>query len=822
MKTNLSKLWLLAAVLLMVACGGSNKGDSDDMDDEDEEEEVVDGYQSPAEVNDDDWQTVSADGGTIEEDDITIVFSPGTFQSDTEVAVTEVEEGKMFGDREASTFYQLMVPAKIDNNITVTIKSDGKGGDLRFMASAPGYRRSQNEQVTSSVELEATMKGKEYTVVLPKTNNDEDDGMIDLTFGLVRTGKDKRRDGTARGDVEGTVKNISWYFDKVDNLKTADKSNFKAAKADFNAYVKDALEKIHELGFSMTGDGWKIPYQIKDNLGDETFGNFVQSKAYDRWNAIEINVKKLAGSYNKTELKQTIIHETLHYFQSNYDPRSCSKKNYSGEETVLDEAASVWIEQFMNGGKLNADFVSKYLDNFIQGLEDVDKIYSHKNKYESFENWWSGWWANELKNYAAHGYAMSTLLYFLTHPKSQMSAFGIDKKSIVELFKLWKTSDNVYAGHTFMVLRKWLSNHESGFIDTDQYDDFLVYLASGKFIEHKDINPEGLRTNMTMKHLKEDGEVIVSSKCFNLGCNISPLAIGGYKNAYGDHSFKDKDIVVQQLTPDVRTRVFVKSKNSKKFLLMKGKTMLGDSLVFDGKEFENVFPNDTIMSMWLITTNHSGEKVDFKVSVKVRDQEEKAKNVKSFRTNMHVNLKVIKSETQEGQTSDAAAESKDYTIGFANLDDKTPTITTTVSGKTLKVKCVHEESGKKETLSYDILNFTDAMKDSLMRRMKVANVVYDLHYVYQDYSGKTETVRSFKVDGPLSFSKNDPFGSGIGGYTFSKMEIDGLKLDFVHKSTLTESNGKVTVTEYKYVPDKFNSVMISFEFYPNKKPAVNK
>ena len=822
MKTNLSKLWLLVALLLMAACGGSHRGGSDDLDDEDEEEEMEQGYQTPAEVDDDDWQTVSADGATIEEDDITIVFPSGTFQSDTEVAVSEVEEGKMFGDREASTFYQLMVPAKIDNNITVTIKSDGEGGDLRFMASAPGYRRTTNEQVTSSIALDATASGDEYTVVLPKSNNDEDDGMIDLTFGLIRTGKDKRRDDTARANVEGTVKNISWYFDGVDNLKSSDKSNFKAAKADFNAYVKDALEKIHELGFSMTGDGWKIPYQIKDDLDKDNFGNFVQSKAFDSWNTVEINVKNLAGSYNKTALKQTIIHETLHYFQSNYDPRSCSKKNYSGEETVLAEAASVWIEQFMDGGKLNAAFVSDYLDNFIKGLEDIEHIYPHKEKYGSLKNWWSEWWANELQNYAHQGYAMSTLLYFLTHPKSQMEAFGITKKSIVELFQIWK-SNEVYPGRTFIVLRKWMSDHDSGFLYTDQYDDFLVYLVSGKFIVHDKINPEALRTNKkTMQNLKEDDEKIVGSHCFDMGCDITPIAVGNYLNDKGEHTFKGKDIVIRQLTPDVRTRVFVKSKKSGKFLLMKGKTILGDSIVLNGEDFDKVFSNDSVRTMWLVTTNHSGKKVDFKVSVKIRDQEEKAKNVRTFRTNMYVDMKVIKSENIDGQTTESTAESKDYTIGYANLEDRAPRITTTVSGKTLKVMCVDEEGGKKETLSYDILNFSDVMKDTLMKQMRVANVAYDLHTVYQDYSGRRETHRSFKVAGPLKFAGNEPFGNSFGKYTFSKMEMDGLKMEYLHKTTETGSDGKVTVTEYKFVPDKFNSVMISLEFYPNKKTEAQK
>ena len=44
-------------------------------------------------VNKDDWQTISASGGTITKDSISIAFPSGTFMSDSKVAITEVKKG---------------------------------------------------------------------------------------------------------------------------------------------------------------------------------------------------------------------------------------------------------------------------------------------------------------------------------------------------------------------------------------------------------------------------------------------------------------------------------------------------------------------------------------------------------------------------------------------------------------------------------------------------------------------------------------------------------------------------------------------------------
>ena len=93
-------------------------------------------------VSDGDWQVVPATGGTIEKGDITITFPSGTFNKDTKIAITEVKKGETCGEYEASKFYQLTTPAKLDKPLSVSIKSAEQADDIRFMTVAQALEKS--------------------------------------------------------------------------------------------------------------------------------------------------------------------------------------------------------------------------------------------------------------------------------------------------------------------------------------------------------------------------------------------------------------------------------------------------------------------------------------------------------------------------------------------------------------------------------------------------------------------------------------------------------------------------------------------------------
>ena len=139
----------------------------------------------------------------------------------------------------------------------------------------------------------------------------------------------------------------------------------------------------------------------------------------------DLGAKKLLSA-TEDDIKFTVIHEILHWFQAFYDPRSNykkSKKSYSGEELILYEAGAVWAEQFMNGGKLNGNFVKQYLPTYLRSVKDLDAVYPSNE--------------TQTNKYSNQGYGMSSMLYYFTSPISEMTAFGIDKTKIVDIYKKW-------------------------------------------------------------------------------------------------------------------------------------------------------------------------------------------------------------------------------------------------------------------------------------------------------------------------------------------------------------------------------------------------
>ena len=433
-------------------------------------------------VSDGDWQVVPATGGTIEKGDITITFPSGTFNKDTKIAITEVKKGETCGEYEASKFYQLTTPAKLDKPLSVSIKSAEQADDIRFMTVAQALEKSTYELVKQDVSFDADYSNSKYHFTLPATKNDEDDGNTYLTMGLAHYPSGDDVNGTRTGTryiMEGQVGNIEWYYEPSWLLTSKQKSLYNRLKPKINQYVIEALKQIQALGFS-TRSSRKIPIHFVNDFlfGKDAFGFFEQHTLYDEWNVVKINMCKFSDLYDKdgeeaflAQLKRTTIHELFHYYQSEYDPRSPIKKAFSpGEENILCEAGSVWIEQFVNDGQLDGNFVSQYLPSYRKSLynyRECWKLDSENNK-------------TFVKMTAAHGYGMSSLLYYMTSPISEMKGtFGIDKMEIVKLYKKWKT----YTTKTFEPLESWLRDYDAwDSFSRYKYDEYLAgtVCATGK------------------------------------------------------------------------------------------------------------------------------------------------------------------------------------------------------------------------------------------------------------------------------------------------------------------------------------------------------
>ena len=567
-------------------------------------------------VAEDDWQIVPASGGTITKDSISITFPSGTFSKETKVAITDIKQGEMCGEYEASKFYQITMPMKIDKELTLSIKCKENAKDIRFVIFSSAKDESTGKETTASFSLLGTYYNGEYKMTIPATKNDEDDGNGFFVIGLVNTSSvsEASTRGT-RGDIEGKVGNISWYYDdySIMWLSKSLKTEVFGLEGKLNKCISEAIKQIHSLGFTIKTPIDKprqIPIRFYNDPSKwDQNGLFDQSLICDEWSSVKLNLAALVPKKDDDSfLGRVAIHELFHYFQAEYDPRSsCKKSTTTGEHNVLCEAGSVWIEQFVNGGNLDADFIKGYLPYYRQSLYNIEEAWKMDSEHNK----------DPHKRWAAHGYAMSTLLHYMTSPISNMKEnYGIDKMKVLDLFKKWKTFPTL----TFDPLESWLRDNNDAWIPFTShiFDEYMLALCSGKVVP--EINEADIMNNTGgryKKNIQSNSKVEGTESILTYGCDVLQCNISAYKNEKGENSFEGKEIVIKQLSPDVRTYVVAKGKTAYKQI---GTALeKGDSLVIAGEKIKGLVGNEDAKLFNLITLNHMPTTSKNNVTFEIRD-----------------------------------------------------------------------------------------------------------------------------------------------------------------------------------------------------------
>ena len=580
-------------------------------------------------VNDGDWQTVPISGGTITKDSISIDFPSGSFSKDTKIAITTVSKGEIGGNYEVSPFYQLTLPLKIDQPITIKIKCEEKNEDIRFLLEEPCFKKSIGEMDKHSFTVVANYSNGEYSLKLPasKENVDEESYLtIGLCKNLLSSGAKTRIPiedifWNKESVIEGKVENIEWYYTAkaVDYLfMTPNTDEFKfmfQIQPKLNKYIEESLKQIRNLHFSIK-TARQIPFVFtskRDSSKPDAYGNFCQSLRGDEYNTIELIIPVLKTKSEK-EIKQTIIHELLHYFQADYDPRSCLDRAFYKESTITDEAGSVWIEQFMDNGNMNGDFVAEYLPIYLISSTDLDAAYQGEGK------------SSKGDKYAKTGYAMSTMLYYLTSPLYPSESFVDNKMKIVELYKLY----NKHPGSGYLPLFDWLDYYFPDFFYSSQFDDYLLALLTGNLINHPKINinvayPEGLDRKIV---ITEPGKKEKKDICYGHGCVSYKFDLNSYIKKQTSQSLKGKRVVIKQIGgDDLATYIIAHGKKGTSELIeqlfqrIDGTIFSNDSLVISGESLDALFGEGNLVSLHALTINHYTQKNDFGISFELQGEE---------------------------------------------------------------------------------------------------------------------------------------------------------------------------------------------------------
>lgn len=589
--------WLLLPVLalMMGACSESNKN---------EEPAKPDTPVTP--VDPGDWQTVPAAGGTITKGDIALTFPAGTFSSDTKVAITELKKGEVLGNEEVSPFCQVTMHVNSKNNVTVKIKCDQPEDDIQVVVSTPSIGKHAPDDITYiPVSYECTYSNGEYTAILEKSQNESSSENISFSVGLghraifssSRNINSSRATRAIEGEKEGK---ITWYFDTSRKFETDNAAALSTSIDNINTYMHEALKKIKALGFTLTISERKIPITVfaKNNNTKDLWGKFNQHWSNDTKSWFSIREDMLTDpKASQDDIKATIYHELLHYFQADYDQRIPFQKyrDCKSDDLLMYEAGGQWIEKFVYGFLPDRD---SRMSSFLKGLIDIEAIYPQTDIGTARQS---------------HGYAMSSLYEYWAR------VLGDDK--IVDIYNEWATHIDGWGFKndlTINILKRFASKHDS-YIFYGGYNSFIHDCVTGEISPQFDLD----NTDFESKSIKLDKKSIVfEGTSYAYGADTKRLVITLKSN----ESFKDYEIVIKPQTDDIDTYIyrcyFQKKVKEGRFKLTRETSFTSaDSLVISGEELEAVRNGEEINMIYYLVTSHyiDTEKTKkYKVNVELR------------------------------------------------------------------------------------------------------------------------------------------------------------------------------------------------------------
>ena len=621
METKTKSLrWLLSLLSTIFLLSGLAACDST-------EDSIEDPTKPEVPINEDDWQTVSTKGDVIKKDSLTLTLPSGTFKNDTKVAVTKVNKGQICGSNEVSEFYQITTPITTYKPVTIKIKSENLGNDASIVLHSYGFAKSFNEITKTNNVIETTYSNGEYTATLPAFANENDTTTISFSVGLAKASYGNANTRTPKGGFEvadGMVDDIGWklYVDpSVDKMTDSWEVINNETHTRLGKYIEESIQKILDLGFTLRPLGMPIRYIYFYYISDpDKYGYFKQSPVDDAFSFIGIGVEKLKESTNDpSQLKSTLIHELFHYFQSDYDPREPYTKaggfrkpnsfndfvNWKLEpstidnESIIHEMASVWIEQFMNNGELNAKFLLEQVFGDVFIYDGVLGFGMEKER-----------WNKGIESYQQQGYSMGPWLHFMLN---EIKEHGKTRKDhpVLELFQLFKKKWKSGTYNSYYILEEWLKSYDDILLTSSTTDDYYLKLWQGNVVKDFDISKvldydkHNVLKNKT--GIKKD-----DSKVSPFGCEVTKVSLLDYK----DIKLDDKELVIKQEEPNVHTYVLLtdsKSNMTKFKYIQRNKviyaTVQNDSIVLSGKTLESLRLDDGSFDhqFFLVTTNISNK-----------------------------------------------------------------------------------------------------------------------------------------------------------------------------------------------------------------------
>ena len=557
----LTILMVLSMALAMGACSESNNN------------EEPDGPVKPDQPVADNWHSVSAAGGTVEEGDITLQFDPSTFSSNVEIGISEIKASDITEDSR-SKFYQLILPPSgTKKPFTLKLKCTGSTENVRPLVKTIAWDLHSGKTGSVVFDIDATVSGGEIVASIPELSSDGKEKPY-FTIGLAECPPvdETRADGFRYQYKVGAP---IWKFN-------SNKSKYQEISDIVKKSIPEATSLLNALGFNIKTlvqyrlSSPKEVAELKDCWGIHKPAWYGKS-----WNVVHLNEDYFMEYLgNKTEgklndLKATIIHETLHAITALlYDPRSgytiCNEGQKGNDWSQFDEGLGCWVEKVI-GAKEISENTKAWQKDFIR------EFYPHKRDQFACRDC---------------GYGMASFIEFMAQRTG-------DTK-IVDIYKAFEKETTSFR----TVLKSFLSGNNIQFFDVQNYYDFAYGVMSSKIVPQIDIDDcvssiEGLEGKVDI--MKEKNYTF-KADAYNYGILVHKL------NFNAEYMRKNQDslVSINQYKPGVLTRIYYKKNNG---IVLLGQCVEDDNLVIDMKEinkktgiYDNTPPS--FVALYFVTTRN--------------------------------------------------------------------------------------------------------------------------------------------------------------------------------------------------------------------------
>lgn len=784
-------------------------------------------------VDEKDFTDVPASGGTIEKGDIAVSFPSGTFTEDTRVAVVELKKGKSIGDTEVSPFYQLTMPMKTNKPFTVEIKSEKVSGDIGFTVLSPGYAISFSSDVTNRGAQKATYSNGTYTTTVPVFNISDSKENVSIIIGLSLlsdgSAAGARNATRANNAVVGKDGNMSWELSIDYGSMQKYSTNYKKLEAQLptlNMYIKDCIKSLHGLGFKVPDDT-KLNYYIcsaslfDKAIGREWDGVFCRSAVSRSFDAIYLKDETMLGG-KAEKIKQTIIHETLHNYQSYYIPYGVDPFP-RGEYLAMYEIGAVWVEKLKAQDGLpnglfqkQAGLMNCIKNNFRVGLSssssDVKALYGA---------------------YDEEGYALAPMLY---HMISKNYSRGYKDKSIVSLYDTHWNKMYTQTYSMLDVLDDWyVANFKSKYFDgTDNVNDFYLQLWKGDIMSNFgfcDVSSVLEDNKIEIKKMNEkNSKFSLDGKVYPYGCE--GLYFEMDKTCFKDSVLKETEMVIKQEADGLKTYLLYSSEGGRNTYVHPQVATKKDSIVLSGTELETLRKKYGYFncSFFLLTVREKGSLKDTgtipsRESVEIRKVSTDLKMTKVTELKFSVSTKI--KDTSSGKVS---PYSKDVSLN--SFDD----YKITQKGTTVHLEFTKDDGDPSgdgiqytytRKLSFDIIDFSDDAYNknpyspvtSYIKNLKFSET--DKASYPQSYTSECR-IRELELSAGTMY--HSPFDKTFGWYHFvcERSTWGGTNywtLDsFSHKETYKDWGKSAREYNYSLTDDSESVISITLKYeYTNAK-----